>query len=846
MKQIYLFIATFLCAYLSCFAQDPFLERQEQLANANTPAFKFKSTSAAASFTMNDITHWVGKGSKKAALIIQWNDNIETDTLIWGYKWDGEATGEDMLLAITKADPRLCMLGTFGTEYGTALGGLAYDTNLKEVLGIVKTDDATKKGIPNNEGILVSSADYGFDGWETIDAADHWQGGWMNGYWSYWVKESESETWGYSGVGMSSRTLSDGSWDAWSFAVGMATKNVGTSPRQAPMDIKAPEVAKQIASIFLPVDHQLQNKTVSLADVFTDIDNNDLYIKKSIQSSSNNGIVTASIDQNELTLNFAKNATGRTEITVEANSNNKTVSTTFTVAIEQINYTQGYFIVNEDWFGSDNSSVNFVRDNGEIIYRAYRRENEGEMLGITTQFGTIYGDQAYFVSKQTPRLVVVDAHTLKKVASIDEFNPGEEGNKSDGRSFLGVNENLGYIATSKGIYTYSIANNTVGEKIMNTDGETGNMLLANEYIFAVQSNKVLIIKNNEVVSTISGDSYGGLTRSIDGNVWVGAGTSLMKINPYTLENESISLPSAVTTQNTWYAWTANSLCASANENVLYWCENGGWGASRKIYKYVIGDETSLDAPLTTLDDYWTIYGAGLRIDPVTDNMLVTAKKNGWGSNSLHNEIMEINTNTGELINSTRLDDYYWFPAMPMFPDVHAPIFNVSDVKMNKGDAPRIVKLTDIVSDNDNNDASILVNVSDNTNASVAAATVSNGQLIITSLSAGSTVITLEANSNGKLVEKELTVTISTATDINYKKQGEPIKMYPLPFNNQLTIEGADNYSNYKIFSLTGRLVQQGQLNSSSQTIYTDNLNAGTYIISVVSNNQLITRKIIKR
>ena len=62
---------------------------------------------ADASFTFDDIQYWVGNGSNKAALVIEWHDGNRPDAMVWGYRWDGEATGHDMIVAIAQADPRL-------------------------------------------------------------------------------------------------------------------------------------------------------------------------------------------------------------------------------------------------------------------------------------------------------------------------------------------------------------------------------------------------------------------------------------------------------------------------------------------------------------------------------------------------------------------------------------------------------------------------------------------------------------------------------------------------------------------------------------------------------------------
>ena len=52
-------------------------------------------------------------------------------------------------------------------------------------------------------------------------------------------------------------------------------------------------------------------------------------------------------------------------------------------AAEDGKYSQGVFIINEDWYGTNSSSVNFLDDNGEWSYRVFQTENPGMELGCT-------------------------------------------------------------------------------------------------------------------------------------------------------------------------------------------------------------------------------------------------------------------------------------------------------------------------------------------------------------------------------------------------------------------------------------------------------------------------------
>lgn len=57
-------------------------------------------------FTMDMIENWSGEGANRAAFVVQWNAESETSALVWGFRWDGEATGETMARAIAASDPR--------------------------------------------------------------------------------------------------------------------------------------------------------------------------------------------------------------------------------------------------------------------------------------------------------------------------------------------------------------------------------------------------------------------------------------------------------------------------------------------------------------------------------------------------------------------------------------------------------------------------------------------------------------------------------------------------------------------------------------------------------------------
>jgi hypothetical protein len=165
------------------------------------------------SFSFDDIDSWVGSGSNQAAFLVDWHDDISPEAMVWGFRWDGKATGEDMLTAIVKSDLNLYAKVSGQTNYGIALFGLGYDMD-NDGFGISDGSEFTNG---------FTGAGYGSsDGGVATDADDKYNEGWNDGFWSYWVSREASlnndgTDWSFSNCGMSSRVLSDGDVDGWGY-----------------------------------------------------------------------------------------------------------------------------------------------------------------------------------------------------------------------------------------------------------------------------------------------------------------------------------------------------------------------------------------------------------------------------------------------------------------------------------------------------------------------------------------------------------------------------------------------------------------------------------------------------
>jgi hypothetical protein len=167
---------------------------------------------SATAATFEDIQLWTGNGTNRAGLVIDWNDGKDPHSLAWGYRWNGTATGLDMLKGIVAADSRLfAHLGQLG--WGTGIFGIGYDQNHS---GGFNTTPALSF---DGGGLAVEAgAENASDARAAADSADHFAEGWNTGFWAYYLKNSTTEGWSSATTGADGRTLTNGTWDGFSFA----------------------------------------------------------------------------------------------------------------------------------------------------------------------------------------------------------------------------------------------------------------------------------------------------------------------------------------------------------------------------------------------------------------------------------------------------------------------------------------------------------------------------------------------------------------------------------------------------------------------------------------------------
>lgn len=179
------------------------------------------SAASLQAFGFEDITTWAGTGSKQAALVIDWNDGINPQSLVWGFRWDGNATGLDLLNSIMTVDPRLVRVN--GGGGANTIYGLGYDLD--------------------GDGFSITGT--GDDAVAT-DTDDHYEAGWFTaGFWGYFNVQNSNQlptSWSWGDGSFITSNLDDQSWEGFSWAPAFN----GTAP-DAPVNAPVPEPATMAA-----------------------------------------------------------------------------------------------------------------------------------------------------------------------------------------------------------------------------------------------------------------------------------------------------------------------------------------------------------------------------------------------------------------------------------------------------------------------------------------------------------------------------------------------------------------------------------------------------------------------
>ncbi len=160
----------------------------------------------------DDVQYWIGTGANRAALVIDFNDSATTEAWLWGYRWDGTATAEDMVSTIVTADPYLFWFESAPGSFGVSVFGFGYDADQD---GGAFSFGGTLQ--PPATGPWDSSgADDVSNG--PTDTDDQFASAWLSGdFWGLLLSSDSGVSWAGASTGITGHTLTNDEWIGLSF-----------------------------------------------------------------------------------------------------------------------------------------------------------------------------------------------------------------------------------------------------------------------------------------------------------------------------------------------------------------------------------------------------------------------------------------------------------------------------------------------------------------------------------------------------------------------------------------------------------------------------------------------------
>lgn len=339
------------------------------------------------------------------------------------------------------------------------------------------------------------------------------------------------------------------------------------------------------------------------------------------------------------------------------------------IIVPGADFSKGCLVINEGWFGHESGSISYYNyaDNS-IEHWAYKGQNYGATLGTTTQSATLWNGKLYVCSKEQNHLVVMDPKTLyvaKSAGRLSNYQAYE---------FIGLNEEYGVI-THNGYFTrvnLKTFETVTLISIENTWAGTGSGIVYNgKLLLNVKGNKIAAIdlaplltpdlKSTEKVASTQLDiTTTGGTRFVkgdDGNLYTAETTqaganNLVKIKPdFSLEKAAMR---ADYSPSNFGSYREASFCGTP-AGLFYYIAKGS------IYKATFADAAPAKAFTEYRKEGYGFYGAGIRINPATNELLAAYLTEEYQKNLL----VRFNATTGEKLSEIAYDGYY-FPSTFIF------------------------------------------------------------------------------------------------------------------------------------------------------------------------------------
>lgn len=320
---------------------------------------------------------------------------------------------------------------------------------------------------------------------------------------------------------------------------------------------------------------------------------------------------------------FIAEEVGNTTIGVKATNAGGEASANTSIEVYG-KYKYGTFILNEGQYWADHAgTLVFISPKGIVTDSVYYKENGG-LLGFATQDLYIKNNKLYIIAQKGGNdggsLTVVNAETLKKErAYFDEL-----GSELTTPTHIAVlNDDDIYIRDSDGINRFTPSTNTITFIENSARASQTTMAVADGKVFAVQSNKLLVIeagKNTVSREIIASGTISGVIPSSDGNIWFACGAKggeaakIVKLNAKDYSMQENAIEDATAAKILGGGWNATPYI-TAKGDTLYM---GSGSTPMPLYRHIFSQKkTELMGNMADgLDNVNTMYNC-VAVHPVT-------------------------------------------------------------------------------------------------------------------------------------------------------------------------------------------------------------------------------------
>lgn len=373
--------------------------------------------------------------------------------------------------------------------------------------------------------------------------------------------------------------------------------------------------------------------------------------------------------ETEPRLTFTAERPSRSRVVLELMNDYGKVILENKLIVPGADYTGGCLIINEGWFGHESGSVSYYDyKSNSVETRAMRNQNFGATLGTTSQSATLWNGKLYICSKQGNQLTVVDPKTLY----MEKSAPVLAGTRQV-YEFIGLNDKYGVVTANGDVFRVDLETFQSEQIVMDdTWGGCGSAYVyQGKLLLNVKSKKMHVLEVEKILGDLSSYTFskpfpyttidvtttGGcrFVAGKDGNVYTVETTNsennLVKIKP-DFSIEKTPMRSDYQPSN-FGSYREDSFCGDG--------ENFYYIAGGKVYRSTFADAAPSQAFISYAKEGYGFYGAGIRVNPNTHELLATYLTEDYQKNL----IVRFNGTTGEKISEVAFDGYY-FPGTIIF------------------------------------------------------------------------------------------------------------------------------------------------------------------------------------